>query len=116
MPTKGASPPNISPHPSSRKPRDETAKTMKFLDRMLTVFLARAKPASTAANPRFIKNTKIAARNTHRVSVTEYVIFIPPRMKMSLSPRMRSSPAVAEAHQADKIRGRRRSSEHLRPL
>ena len=41
-------PPNISPQPSSRKPRDETAKTMKFLDRMLTVFFARAKPASTA--------------------------------------------------------------------
>lgn len=71
VPMKGLSPPNMSPQPRSRKPREETAKTMKFFDRMLTVFFDRAKPASTLANPRFIKNTRIAARNTHRVSMSE---------------------------------------------
>ena len=71
VPMKGLSPPNIRPQPSSRKPRDETAKTMKFLERMLTVFLDRAKPASTLAKPRFMKKTSIAARNTHKVSIKE---------------------------------------------
>src|SRR5699024_5626378 len=55
--------------PRSMKPRDDTANTMKFLDRMLTVFLARAKPASTDANPRFMKNTRMAASSTHKVSM-----------------------------------------------
>ena len=67
----GLLPPNMSPQPRTRKPRDETAKTMKFFDRMLTQFFALAKPASTAANPRFIKKTRIAQKNTHMVSVTE---------------------------------------------
>ena len=69
VPTKGLSPPNMSPQPSSMKPRDETAKTMKFLDRMLTVFFALARPASTEANPRFMKNTRIAASRTQKVSI-----------------------------------------------
>ena len=68
----GLSPPNIRPQPKSRKPRDETAKTIKFLDRMLTVFFDRAKPASTLAKPKFMKKTRIAARNTHSVSINEY--------------------------------------------
>ena len=78
MPTKGLSPPNISPHPSSMKPKDDTAKTIKFLDRMLTVFLARAKPASTEANPRFIKNTRMAASSTHNVSTIEIISIVIP--------------------------------------
>ena len=68
VPTKGLSPPNISPQPRSRKPREDTAKTMKFLERMFTVFFERARPASREAKPRFIKNTRTAANRTHKVS------------------------------------------------
>lgn len=50
------------------KPREETANTMKFLERMFTVFFDLAMPASKDAKPRFIKNTRIAARKTHKVS------------------------------------------------
>ena len=90
VPTKGLSPPNIRPQPSSRKPRDDTAKTIKFLDRMLTVFLARAKPASTEAKPRFMKNTRMAARNTHRVSMIIVV-------SIAIPPSYRSPPAGGTA-------------------
>src|SRR5512145_191117 len=69
-PIKELPSPNINPHPRRRKPRDETAKTMKFFDSMFTQFFARAKPDSTIANPRFIKKTNIAVINTHRVSRT----------------------------------------------
>ena len=62
------SPPNISPQPRSMNPREDTAKTMKFFDRMFTVFFDRAMPASREANPRFMKNTRTAARKTHKVS------------------------------------------------
>ncbi len=44
------------------------AKTMKFLDRMLTVFLDRQNPDSTSAKPRFMKNTRVAVISTHTVS------------------------------------------------
>ena len=54
------------------RPRDETANTIKFFDRILTVFFDLANPASTLAKPRFIKKTRIAARKTHRVSINEY--------------------------------------------
>ena len=74
VPAKGLSPPNISPHPRSINPSEETANTMKFLERMLTVFFARAKPASTQAKPRFMKKTRMAASSTHKVSTMEYSI------------------------------------------
>ena len=46
---------------------------------MFTVFLDLANPASTAAKPRFMKNTRIAARNTQNVSMIEKSpIFLPP--------------------------------------
>ena len=77
----GLSLPNMNPQPSNIKPSDETAKTIKFLDKILTVFFARAKPASTDANPRFMKKTRIAARNTHKVSIIIVVSTIsPPQM------------------------------------
>ena len=56
---------------------------MKFLERMLTVFFALAKPASTAAKPRFIKNTRIAASRTQKVSiiiVTSIYFYLPFRL------------------------------------
>ncbi|MBM7687007.1 hypothetical protein JOD07_002805 [Defluviitalea raffinosedens] len=56
------------------KPIDDTAKTIKFFDRMLTVFFDLAKPDSTAAKPRFIKNTSTAANNTQRVSMIIIVL------------------------------------------
>ncbi len=40
------------------------AKTMKFFERMLTVFFDRQNPDSTSANPRFMKNTRDAV-STH---------------------------------------------------
>ena len=83
VPTKGLSPPNIRPQPRSRKPREDTAKTMKILERMLTVFFALAKPASTAAKPRFMKNTRIAASSTQNVSmimVTSIYFYLPFRL------------------------------------
>ncbi len=45
------------------------AKTMKFFERMLTVFFARQKPDSTSAKPRFMKNTRDAVIRTHTVSM-----------------------------------------------
>lgn len=60
VPRMGLPPPNMMP-PSRRRPGEETAKTIKFLERMLTVFFARANPASTLAKPRFIKKTRMAA-------------------------------------------------------
>lgn len=44
VPISGLSPPNIRPHPKRRKPSDETAKTIKFLESMFTVFFALANP------------------------------------------------------------------------
>src|SRR5262249_9761465 len=41
---------------------------MKFFDRMLTQFLARANPASTQPKPRFMKNTRKPVIITHNVS------------------------------------------------
>jgi hypothetical protein len=41
---------------------------MKFLDRMLTVFLARQNPDSTSAKPRFMKKTSDAVNTTQIVS------------------------------------------------
>ena len=61
-------PPNISPQPSSQKPIELTAKTMKFFDRMLTQFFARQKPDSTQAKPRFMKNTSMPVTSTQTVS------------------------------------------------
>ena len=83
VPIKGLFPPNIIPQPRSRKPREDTANTIKFLDNIFTVFFALAKPASTLAKPKFIKKTRIAARNTHSVSIKEYsVIHTPPLNKI----------------------------------
>lgn len=75
---------------------------------MFTVFFALAKPASTLAKPRFIKNTKIAARNTQRVSVmeNEAIKLLPPVVFYKFSPAARTQ----EMHIVfiDKKRGRRR--------
>jgi hypothetical protein len=67
-PMKPLPSPNIKPQPKSRNPSDETAKTMKFFDKMFTLFLARAKPLSTLAKPRFMKNTSIPVTRTQIVS------------------------------------------------
>ena len=58
----------MSPQPINQKDTDAMAKTMKFFARMLTVFLARHKPDSTMANPRFMKNTRNAVNSTQTVS------------------------------------------------
>ena len=44
------------------------AKTMKFFERMLTVFFDRHIPDSTSAKPRFMKNTSDAVNSTQIVS------------------------------------------------
>ena len=59
---------------------EETAKTMKFFARMFTAFLARHRPDSTMANPRFMKNTRNAVTKTHTVSIA---IFMPDRRPQS---------------------------------
>ena len=75
VPINELSPPNINPQPINRNPNEETANTIKFLERIFTVFFDLANPASTAANPKFIKKTRIPARNTHNVSII-IVVFI----------------------------------------
>src|SRR5688572_21169875 len=47
---------------------------MKFLDRMLTAFLARQKPDSTKAKPAFIQNTRNAVRSVHIVSAATLLL------------------------------------------
>jgi hypothetical protein len=74
----GLSPPNISPQPRSRNPSPETAKTIKFFDKIFTVFFDLANPDSRDANPKFIKNTNIVASNTHRVSIAISILIINP--------------------------------------
>ena len=86
VPIKGLSPPNIRPQPNSMKPRDEMANTMKFLDRMLTVFLARARPASTEAKPRFMKKTRMAASRTQKVSMMLVISIKNPPFGLSAPP------------------------------
>jgi len=55
---------------------------------MLTVFFDRANPDSTAAKPRFMKNTSIAARSTHKVSIAILKsIYDPPSFLSILSIR-----------------------------
>jgi hypothetical protein len=76
-PMKPLPSPYISPQPMTRNAMVATANTTKFLEMMLTVFLARAKPDSTSANPRFMKNTSIAASNTHTVSMTTFMSMKP---------------------------------------
>jgi hypothetical protein len=61
--------PNMRPHPINQNEIEAIAKTMKFLARMFTVFLALHSPDSTMANPRFIKNTRNAVNRTHTVSI-----------------------------------------------
>ena len=62
----------MMPQPSSKKPIDVTAKTMKFFERMLTQFFARHMPDSTQAKPRFMKNTSMAVTITHIVSAATF--------------------------------------------
>src|SRR5262245_38290116 len=60
--------PNIRPKPTTQKATVEMAKTMKFVDRMLTAFLRRQRPVSTQAKPAFIQNTSMAVTITQMVS------------------------------------------------
>ncbi len=64
----------MMPQPSIQKNNVVTANTMKFLDRMLTVFFARQKPDSTVANPKFMKNTSIAVTSTQTVSAPTFIL------------------------------------------
>ena len=59
-PMKPLPSPNMMPQPRNRNASDEAANTMKFLNRMFTVFFARQRPDSTMAKPRFMKNTRNA--------------------------------------------------------
>src|SRR5262245_49169358 len=72
------------------------AKTMKFLDRMLTVFFDRHIPDSTSAKPRFMKNTRDAVIRTHTVS----------------SPMVSSSAVFAWAFDANVTPARNINAEH----
>ncbi|ACI18758.1 hypothetical protein DICTH_0176 [Dictyoglomus thermophilum H-6-12] len=67
-PTKGVPSPNINPHPRMRYPKEDMAKTIKFLERIFTVFFTRANPDSTIAKPKFMKNTSIPVNKTQIVS------------------------------------------------
>ena len=49
-------------------------KSIRFFMMMFPAFLARVKPASTAANPHCMKNTRIAPTKNH----TDISIEIPP--------------------------------------
>src|SRR3970040_1377993 len=53
-PMKPVPSPNIRPQPTSKNAIDVTANTMKFFDRMFAVFLARQRPDSSRAKPRFM--------------------------------------------------------------
>ena len=55
--------------PGDWKARLEIANTMKFFDRILTVFFERHIADSTSANPRFMKNTNAAVNKTQTVSI-----------------------------------------------
>src|ERR687892_727428 len=68
VPNSGLPSPNMRPNPSTRNAVDDTENTMKFLARMVTVFLARQNPDSTPAKPRPMKNTRNAVTSTHTVS------------------------------------------------
>jgi hypothetical protein len=57
---------------------------MKFFARMLTVFFALARPDSTMAKPKFMKNTRKAATSTHRVSIATLKFMIPSLRILSL--------------------------------
>ena len=52
--------PNMSPNPMAQKPRDPTAKSMRFFIMMLMAFLALVNPVSTMANPACMKKTRAA--------------------------------------------------------
>ena len=67
--------PNIRSQPMSQKPMTVAANTTKFFERMLTQFLARAKPDSTQPKPRFMKNTSIPQTSTQTVSAASQRFF-----------------------------------------
>ena len=52
------------------------AGVIKFLNKTLTVFLARQNPASSIANPALIPSTKIEQINTQRLSIVIDKFFI----------------------------------------
>ena len=54
-----------------KKTKGRNGKNNKVFGKYIDRIFALAKPASTLAKPRFIKNTRTAARNTHKVSVIE---------------------------------------------
>jgi hypothetical protein len=76
VPRKLLPSPNIRPQPRMKKASEEHPKTMKFFARMFTQFFARARPDSTIAKPRFMKNTRKAVSRTHIVSMAILVFAI----------------------------------------
>ena len=68
IPMKPLPSPNITPQPIRKNAREESAKTMKFFDRILTAFLTRHMPDSTSAKPAFIQKTRKPVISVHTVS------------------------------------------------
>ncbi len=62
--------PNIKPKPHIQKMIEPNRKSTTFFITMLTAFLARVKPHSTSVKPACMKNTKKAAKQTHRTSAS----------------------------------------------
>lgn len=53
-----------------------------MLTNIFTVFFSLANPASTEANPKFMKKTKIAESNTHIVSIIIVLLILIPLTKI----------------------------------
>ena len=60
-------PPYINEYPINQYEVTASAKTKRFLARILTAFLDLHIPASTIAKPAFMKITKIVAISNHRL-------------------------------------------------
>ncbi len=56
-------------YPKMKKPMEAMQKSIRFFIRMLAVFLARIRPASSMPKPACIRNTRKAAISTHMVSI-----------------------------------------------
>ena len=61
--------PNISPKPTSQKPRPATQKSITFLTATLMEFLARTMPDSRQVKPACIRITRIVQIRTQIVSI-----------------------------------------------
>ena len=66
--------PNIMAKPAIKKERPAHDATVKFLERIVTAFLALQNPVSRSPNPAFIKNTRTPASMTQTVSMATAIV------------------------------------------